>query len=318
MVTTTKEQAAAPSQPNQAQPIDDFRSLLAAVPPAKAVSLKECIYDWLEKRGQDAEMTIVKAQARATIVEAQNRIVRMELQDIESNRLREGEATTRKAKAGLFAEAMSALNAPDVAAPKEGEETSEEENDDQDLVSADYQQPTDSSATTHTLQPLGANIGKKVHTGDITSLDIVIKELLDEVVQLREGASANVARIMMLEDQLQTATVALAIQLGDTPVTTKGPYNGARGPLKSTSQSFSQSFQTPQSPLGSWGEEKERDPQEGPGAWMRAYVPSLCGRRNLRNPDPAPIRGFLHDEPEESPDGFGAYFKKYAEMMHLL
>ena len=51
---------------------------------------------------------------------------------------------------------------------------------------------------------------------------------------------------------------------------------------------------------------------------MKGDLPSLCGRRSLRNPDPAPIRGYLDDELEESPDGFDACFKKYADMMLLL
>src|SRR5258706_5754576 len=212
MVTTTNEQAGTASKPAETPPFDDFQSLLAAVPSAKADALKERIYDWLEKREEDATTASEKAKARLTIVEEQNRIVRMELQDVESDRLRGEVAATRQAKAELVAEAMSALNPPDPAAPKEGEEASEDETDDQGVVPADYQQPTDSSATTHPLQPLGADIGRKVHAGDTTALDIVIKELLDEVMQLREGASANVARFIMLEDQLQVANNNLVTQ----------------------------------------------------------------------------------------------------------
>ena len=326
MVTTTREQAGTPSQPTQPQPVDDFRSLLAAVPPAKADALKERIYDWLEKREKDAETAVEKAKARAAIVEEQNRIVRMELQDVENNRLRENDAAAaRKARAGLFAEAMSALNAPEAGAPLE------EEHDDPGVLPTDYQQPTDSSATTHPLQPLGANVGRKVHAGDISALDIVIKELLDEVMQLREGASANVARILILEDQLQSTTDALATHsalLDEKYIAPRENYDEAWGPLPSNTQTTSQSFSFNTSqpvsfntPFRSWGEEKERESDKESDAWMRDDVPSLRSwstRRTLRDPEPAPIRGYLDDDSDGPHNNFDACFKRYADMMLLL
>ncbi len=326
MVTTTNEQAGTASKPAETPPFDDFQSLLAAVPSAKADALKERIYDWLEKREEDATTAIEKAKARLTIVEEQNRIVRMELQDVESDRLRGEVAATRQAKAELVAEAMSALNPPDPAAPKEGEEASEDETDDQGVVPADYQQPTDSSATTHPLQPLGADIGRKVHAGDTTALDIVIKELLDEVMQLREGASANVARIIMLEDQLQVANNELATQsvvLDEAMLAQKEQYNkGGWGTELSTLQGTSQPPVKP--PLRIWGEEKERDFQRLSDPWTRGDVPSLSSQspvdRRLTDHDldPAPIRGYLDDDSDVPPHEFDSCFKQYKDMMRLL
>lgn len=326
MVTTTSEQTGTASKPADTPPFDDFQSLLAAVPPAKADALKERIYDWLEKREEDATVAIEKAKARLTIVEEQNRIVRMDLQDVESDRFREEAAATRNAKAGLVAEAMSALNPPDRAAPKEGEEASEDETDDQGVVPADYQQPTDSSVTTHPLQPIGADIGRKVHAGDTTALDIVIKELLDEVMQLREGASANVARIIMLEDQLQVANNELATQsvvLDEAMLAQKEQYNkGGWGTESSTFQGTSQPAVRP--PLRFWGEAKERDFQRLSDPWTREDVPSPSSQspvdRRLTDPDPdpAPIRGYLDDDSDVYPHEFDLCFKQYKDMMLLL
>jgi len=325
MVTTTNEPEGTASQPAQTPHIDDFRSLLAAVPLAKADSLKERIYDWLEKRENDAAVAVEQAKARATIVEEQNRIVRMELQGIEDDRLRTEAAASRRAKAALFAEAMSALNAPDTAAPKEGEGMSEDEKDDQGFVPADYQQPTDSSATTHTLQPLGADIGRKVHAGDTTALDIVIKELLDEVMQLREGASANVARIIMLEDQLQSLNDALATQsalLDEAMLAQKEQYNsGGWGAAPSTSQSVPQPiFRYNTAPSRPWGEAKEQEFQRSSDPWMvddPLRVPSPVDRSPI-SPDPAPIRGYLDNNSDVPPHEFDSCFKKYRNMMLLL
>ena len=324
MVTTTNEQAGTASNPAQTPPFDDFRSLLAAVPPTKADALKERIYDWLEKREEDASMAIEKALARATIVEEQNRIVRMELQDVESVRLRGEAAATRKAKAGLFAEAMSALNPPDPAVQKEGEEASEDENDDQGIVPADYQQPTDSSATTHPLQPLGADIGRKVHARDTNALDVVIKELLDEVMQLREGASANVARIMMLEDQLHGANEALAAQnvvVEEALIAQKDQYtNGGWRTEPVTFQGSSQPLvETTITPLRVWGEAKEQAFQRLSDPWAGEEVPSLRSQspvdRRLRDADQAPIRGYLDNDSDISPHEFDSCFKQYKDMM---
>ena len=324
MVTTTNEQAGTASQPTQTLHIDDFRSLLAAVAPTKADALKERIYDWLEKREKDAEVAIETAKARATIVEEQNRIVRMELQVLESDRLRDEVAATRRDKARLFAEAMSALNAPDPAAPKE--EISEDEGDDQGVLPADYQQPTDSSATTHPLQPLGADIGRRVHAGDTTALDIVIKELLDEVMQLREGASANVARIMTLEEQLQAANDAVATQsvlLDETMPVSKEPYyKEGLGTETSTYRGPPPLFKYTTTPLKSWDDEEEQKSQKSFDLWTRDDA------RQLRSPfsvycslgdsDPAPTRGYLDDNPEESLHEFDSCFKAYQDMMLLL
>lgn len=326
MVTTTKDQAGTPSQPAQTPHVDDFPSLLAAVPPAKADALKERIYDWLEKREQDAETAIERAKARATIVEEQNRIVRMELQDVENGRLREDAAATRRARAGLFAEAMSALNGTEPAAPKEGEVTSEEENDDEGVVPADYQQPADSPATTHPLQPLGANIGKKVHAGDTTALDIVIKELLDEVLQLREGASANVARIILLEEQLNAANDALATHsalLDEALSDQKDAFKQGWGAETSTSQNTSQpgkfQYTTTNAQRMFWGDENKEESQRFETR-TRDDAPLLRPRSppryTLRNP--VPIRGYLDDEPDASLHEFDACFKKYADMMLML
>lgn len=324
MVTTTNEQAGTASQPSQTPRLDDFRSLLAAVPLAKADALRERIYDWLEKRENDAAVAVEKAKARATIVEEQNRIVRMELQDVENDRLREEAAATRRARAGLFAEAMSALNAPDTAVPKEREETSEDENDDQGIVPAEYQQPTDSTATTHPLQPLGADIGRKVHAGDTTALDIVIKELLDEVLQLREGASANVARIIMLEDQLQAVNDALATQsalLDEAIISQKEQYNrGGFGMESSASQGTSQpSFKYTTTPSRIWTEEKEKDFQRLSDPWSLNTVPPLRSQSptdpSLGDPNPAPIRGYLDNDPDVPPHEFDSCFKQYQDMM---
>lgn len=324
MVTTTNEQAGTASNPAQSPPFDDFRSLLAAVPPIKSDALKERIYDWLQKREEDAAVAIEKAKARAIIVEEQNRIVRMELQDVESARLRGEAAATRKANAGLLAEALSALNPSDPATQKEGEEASEDDNDDQGIVPADYQQPTDSSATTHPLQPLGADIGRKVHAGDTNALDIVIKELLDEVMQLREGASANVARIIMLEDQLHGANEALAAQnvvLEEDMVTQKDQYTN--GGWRTESPSFkipSQPLvQSTITPLRVWGEAKERDFQRLSDPWAREDVPPLGSQppvdRRLRDADQAPIRGYLDNDSDISPHEFDSCFKQYRDMM---
>jgi hypothetical protein len=327
MVTTTKEQAGTPSQPTQTPHVDDFPSLLAAVPPAKADALKERIYDWLEKREQDAETAIEKAKARATIVEEQNRIVRMELQDVENGRLREEAAATRRARAGLFAEAMSALNAAEPAAPKEGEVISEEENDDEGVVPADYQQPADSPATTHPLQPLGTNIGKKVHAGDTTALDIVIKELLDEVLQLREGASANVARIILLEEQLHAANDALATHsalLDEALTDQQDAFKRGWGTETSTSQNTSQPVRFTHTTTTStsrmfWGDENEQESQMFDPR-TRDDAPLLRSRSLPRNTlgNPDPIRGYLDDEPDASLHEFDACFKKYADMMLVL
>lgn len=327
MVTTTTGNAGAPSQPtNHAQSIDDFRSLLAACPPAKADALKERIYDWLEKRERDAETTVEKAKARAAIVEEQNRIVRMELQVVEEDRMREDDAVAvRKAKAGLFAEVMSALNAPDAPVPMEG--TAEEENDDPGMLPTDYQQPTDSSVTAHPLQPLGANIAKKVHAGDVTVLDMVIKELLDEVMELREGASANVARIVTLEEQLQSTTDALATQsalldeaLSAPTVNYSRPWGGEMSNPYNASQPFSSSSETPAAPLRFWGEEKEEEPNKESDVSMRDTAPSprsWSTRLTLRD-EPAPIRGYLDENSESPPNKFDACFKQYANMMLFL
>jgi hypothetical protein len=325
MVTTTKEQAGTCAQPTQFPPIDDFRSLLSAVPGAKADALKERIYDWLEKREGDAEVAIEKAKARATIVEEQNRIVRMELQDIENDRLREEAATTRRARAALFAEAMSALNAQDPAAPKEREETSEDENDDQGVVPAEYQQPTDSSATTHPLQPLGADIGRKVHAGNTTALDIVIKELLDEVMQLREGASANVARVLMLEDQLQAVNDALATQsalLDEAMLAQKDTYyREGWGTGAGTSQ-VTPSTKTTIAPLTFWREEKGQESKRMSDPWTGEHTPSLSARPplypSLEDLDPTPIRGYLGGDSDVPRHEFDSCYKKYQDMMLLL
>ena len=327
MVTTTNEQAGTAPNPAQTPPFDDFRSLLAAVPPTKVDGLRERIYDWLEKREEDAAVAIEKAKARATIVEEQNRIVRMELQDVESVRSRGEAAAARKAKAGLLAEAMSALNPPDHAAQKEGEEASEDENDDQGIVPADYQQPTDSSATTHPLQPLGTNIGRKVHAGDTNALDIVIKELLDEVMQLREGASANVARIIMLEDQLHGANEALAAQnvvVEEAMIAQKDQYtNGGWRTESDTFQISSQPLvQTATTPTRVWGEVKERNFQRLSDPWARKDVPSLPPQypvdRRLGDADQAPIRGYLDNDSDISPHEFDSCFKQYKDMMFSL
>lgn len=352
MVTTTTEQAGTPSQQTtQPQSIDDFRSLLAAVPPAKADALKERIYDWLEKRERDVGTALEKAKARAAIVEEQNRIVRMELQDVESDRLREEDAAaTREARAGLFEEVMSALSAPDAPVPMEGAE--EEESDNPGLLPTDYQQPTDSSVTAHPLQPLGTDIAKKVHAGDIAGLDSVIKVLLDEVVQLREGASANVARIITLEDQLQSANNALAVHLAahspplDEAFTAQN-YNQAWGaePGNSHNTSHSLSFSTPATTQSFCGEEKEQvytshslsfsapattqsfcgeDKEQvytkGPDVWTRDTAPSpwSWSTRTLRDHEPAPIRGYLDDESDGHLHDFDACFKQYADMMLCL
>ena len=329
MVTTTEEHAGTFSQPAQAPPIDDFQSLLAAVPPAKGDALKERIYDWLEKREKDAEAAIVKAEARAAIVKEQNRIVRMELQGVEDGRLRAEAAATRSAGAGLIAEAMSALNGQDPAASREEEDNSE---DDHGLFPTDYQQPTDSSATTHALQPLGADIGKKVLAGEIIALDIVIKELLDEVMQLREGASANVARIISLEDQLHGANnelAALHTILDETVTSQKKSYADDWGTETNASQSTSQSaskleytsVKTIVPPLKSW-EEEEEDSRTLFDPWTKDDAPSprswSSPRLTLRNPDPAPIRGYLEDESDGALPEFDACFKEYANMMLML
>jgi hypothetical protein len=326
MVTTTKE-VATPPHPGKAPSIDDFRSLLAAVPASKADSLKERIYDWLEKRENDAEVTVEKAKARASIVEEQNRIVRMELQDIENDRLTQEAAATRRARAGLFAEAMSALNISNPTGTKEGEENSlGEDHEDHGVVPADYQQPTESSATMHPLQPLGANIGKKMYAGDTTALDIFIKELLDEVMQLREGASANVARIMLLEDELQSVNDALATQralLDETLVAKQNPYIGSWEPVANTTQGTSQyaAGKFGYTPVkNSWVEdEEEQEPRDPSDSWMRDDTPSLRSRsparRSLSPLDATPVRGYLDDDASGSPHIYDACFKKYADMM---